>query len=591
MKRKSYLSIILALALLLLLSVSAFADDAAASPRQQLQMIAGQIDSLRQTDTANPWYYTVADLDHDGRLEFVAASQHPLDRSTNLKIWTVSRDGRSLDECRLDKAEDESFPDIMTDTVDTYHVRDKDTWYYMVYDNVVISDTEVYTVKTAVSLKNAIVGYDAYAVEHTVVTNGMKNVSHTDVNGIAISGDQYNASGADAFVGADRSNTAFEWLTADKIGDLNHLTESYEVFLGIREPTEVFPVPKPVALGGTGVAPTPTPAVVPQPQPQPQPQPVTPTWLSITKNPTNENRRVGENAIFVACANAYDSLNWTFVSPDGGEYSPAGFVSGSGAYVSGEYSTTITVNRLESWMNGWGAYCTFYFQGQTARTSTAYIYVSGNPPTPPAPPTPGYGSMSGSAYEAGGGFSINLQNGTQVYVDGWKCNVEGQFYDGCSAIVYYTDYPSSSSIYQVDIYGNQGLLPDPVPTQGSMSGSAYEGGGGYAINLSNGTQVYVDSWKCNVEGQFYDGCSAVVYYNDYPSSDNIYSCDIYGNMGLILPDVNDNQYTTIDGVDYELHVAYNDDGSTYNTITCPSCGREVSMAYSDCPYCGYPIYG
>jgi hypothetical protein len=244
-------------------------------------------------------------------------------------------------------------------------------------------------------------------------------------------------------------------------------------------------------------------------------------------------------------------------------------------------------------MNGWGAYCTFYFQGQSATTSTAYIYVSGNPPTPPTPPTPGYGSMSGSAYEAGGGFSINLQNGTQVYVDGWKCSVEGQFYDGCSAIVYYTDYPSSSNIYQVNIFGNQGLLPDPtpVPSQGSMSGSAYEGGGGYAINLSNGTQVYVDSWKCNVEGQFYDGCSAVVYYNDYPSSDNIYSCDIYGNMGLILPDENDNQYTTIDGVDYQLHVAYNDDGSTYNTITCPSCGREVSMAYSDCPYCGYPIYG
>ena len=594
MKRKSYLSIILALALLLLLSVSAFADDAAASPRQQLQLIASQIDSLKQTNTENPWYYTVTDLDHNGRLEFVAASQHPHDRSTNLKIWSVSKDGTSLEACRLDKAEDESFPDIMTDTVDTYHVKDTDTWYYMVYDNVVISDYEVYTVKTAVNLKNGTVGYDAYAVEHTVAENGTKNVTHTDTNGISISAEQYNGSGANAFVGADRSNTAFEWLTADKINDPDRLTESFEVFLGTREPTEIFPVPKPVALGGTGTAaPAPSPTPMPVPTPQPQPQPVTPTYLTITKNPTNENRAVGGNAIFVACANAYESLNWTFVSPDGGQYSPASFVSGSGASVSGEYSTTITVSGVESWMNGWGAYCSFYFQGQSATTSTAYIYVSGNPPTPPTPPTPGYGSMSGSAYEAGGGFSINLQNGTQVYVDGWKCSVEGQFYDGCSAIVYYTDYPSSSNIYQVNIFGNQGLLPDPtpVPSQGSMSGSAYEGGGGYAINLSNGTQVYVDSWKCNVEGQFYDGCSAVVYYNDYPSSDNIYSCDIYGNMGLILPDENDNQYTTIDGVDYQLHVAYNDDGSTYNTITCPSCGREVSMAYSDCPYCGYPIYG
>ena len=186
MKRKSYLSIILALALLLLLSVSAFADDAAASPRQQLQLIASQIDSLKQTNTENPWYYTVTDLDHNGRLEFVAASQHPHDRSTNLKIWSVSKDGTSLEACRLDKAEDESFPDIMTDTVDTYHVKDTDTWYYMVYDNVVISDYEVYTVKTAVNLKNGTVGYDAYAVEHTVAENGTKNVTHTDTNGISI---------------------------------------------------------------------------------------------------------------------------------------------------------------------------------------------------------------------------------------------------------------------------------------------------------------------------------------------------------------------------------------------------------------------
>ena len=69
------------------------------------------------------------------------------------------------------------------------------------------------------------------------------------------------------------------------------------------------------------------------------------------------------------------------------------------------------------------------------------------------------------------------------------------------------------------------------------------GGGGYAIDLDDGSQVYVDAWKCNVEGQFYDGCSAVVYYNDYPSSDNIYAADIYGNQGLIVPDdvVDDDQ--------------------------------------------------
>ena len=39
-----------------------------------------------------------------------------------------------------------------------------------------------------------------------------------------------------------------------------------------------------------------------------------------------------------------------------------------------------------------------------------------------------------------------------------------------------------------------------------------------------------------MEGKFYNGCSAVVYYVDYPSTANIYRVDIYGNMGLIIPD-------------------------------------------------------
>ena len=517
---KKILSIVLAVLLIAALGTTAFADDPV-SPKTQLQLMAALIDSLKQDDSTRTWYYCVTDLDHDGCLEFLAASLHPVDRSTNLKVWIVSPDGKTLNNAQLVKdSADESFPDIMADTVDTYHVADTDTWYYMVNDNVVISDSEVYTVKTAVNLKNGVLDYDTYAVEHTVVdSSGNRNVSCTDMNGLGISAEQYNAAGTNNFAGASRSNTAFEWLVADEIGNLDRLTESYEVFMGTREPTEAFPVPKPVALGGT---------------PTPAPQPVTPTYLTITKNPTNENRNEGENAIFIACASAYESLNWTFVSPNGGEFTPANFLAGSGASITGENSTTITVIGLEDWMNGWGAYCTFYFKGQTARTSTAYMYVNS---TPPVPPTPSYGTMSGTAYEAGGGYAINLQNGDQVYVDAVICKVEGEFYDGCSAIVYYTDYPSSDNIYQVDIYGNQGFNPDPppTPTYGTMSGTAYEGGGGYAINLDNGDQVYVDAGICNVEGQFYDGCSAVVYYTDYPSSDNIYSVDIYGNQGLIIP--------------------------------------------------------
>ena len=114
----------------------------------QLNLLYSQISGLKQDASRNTWYYSVTDLDHDGNLELVAASLHPLDRSTNLAIWEVSADRVGLSAVQVVKDEDESFPDIMTDAADCYHDASSDTWSYVFYDNLVISDYEVYTVKT-----------------------------------------------------------------------------------------------------------------------------------------------------------------------------------------------------------------------------------------------------------------------------------------------------------------------------------------------------------------------------------------------------------------------------------------------------------
>ena len=54
--------------------------------------------------------------------------------------------------------------------------------------NVVLSDAEVYTVKTAVNLKNGVLSYESYATEHTVVDGtGKRHVTCTDAKGIGIS--------------------------------------------------------------------------------------------------------------------------------------------------------------------------------------------------------------------------------------------------------------------------------------------------------------------------------------------------------------------------------------------------------------------
>ena len=281
--------------------------------------------------------------------------------------------------------------------------------------------------------------------------------------------------------------------------------------MGQKNPTEAFPVPKPAALE----APKETPAPTATPAP-PQPQ----IYLNITKNPTNESHSEGETAYFVANANVYESLSWTFVSPDGGEYSAQNMQARWGV-VSGLNSTTLTVANLTVDMSGWGTYCTFYYKGQTARTATAYLYVKPVQPTPPSGVY--YGTVSDWNYAT---VTIIVE-GVSVTVSRDICEFDGELYYGAGADVYW----DGQSVYYCRIYGEE----PPEPTYGSMSGTAYEGGGGYAIDLQNGDQVYVDAGLCSVEGQFYDGCSAVVYYIDYPSGDNIYQVNIFGNQGLIIP--------------------------------------------------------
>ena len=572
-RNKQWLCSLLALILLVSTAViGAPAAHAAAAEQadadQQLDYMQSQISKLIQKNNRITWYYTVTDLDHDGNLEFVAAAQHPEDRSTNLKVWEVSADGSSLTECRLDKDEDESFPDILTDCADTFHDPETDTWSYLLYDNIILSDKEVYTVQTGVSLKDGVIGYAPYAIEHTVAENSWRNVSYIDANGFEISQAEYSAAGTNAFAGADRSSTSFEWLTESEAKDLSRLSDSYAVFMGRKAPTEVFPVPKPAIL--QDAAATPIPAVSPVPV-----QDTAPTYLSVTKNPTNENKKAGNTALFVACANAYDSLTWTFVSPNGGEYSVPNFRSYFGAAVTGEYSTTLGVENVTADMNGWGAYCTFYYRGQTARTSTAYMYVSEASPAP----DPKSGVSYGSVFDIKNTYvTIQLNEGFSVVAEWSVIDLSGDIYSGAPATVYW-DGSKDNVVYCVI----QGSQPAPQPQYGSMSGIAHEGGGGYAIDLANGTQVYVDAWKCSVTGNFYDGATCVVYYTDSPSGDNIYQADIFGADVPI-------EYSYGETYTYELQEAYNEDGSTYDTLTCPNCGAEVSLTEDVCPNCGFEIW-
>ena len=406
------------------------------------------------------------------------------------------------------------------------------------------------------------------------------------------------------------------------------------MFSGVKKLADVFPVPKPAALQTPEVTPTPVPSAAPAPSPAPAPVPTPvptpapapqPSFLLITKNPTNENKKVGGTALFVACANVFDSLNWTMVSPDGGEYSPQSFAyMFADAPVSGEYSTTLSIGNVAKDMNGWGAYCTFYYNGQTARTSTAYIYVSGQPaPTPSPSPMVGggvsYGSVVDWSYS-----TITVDFGdSQAVLPQSICTVSGDLYYGAPATAAWQLVSGGAKEYQwCSIEGDQ-----PVgPVYGSMSGTAYDDSmGSVCIFLQNGDTVYISKSICNIYGNIYaagSGSICTVYYTDYPSESNIYSADIYGydeppqdddgdQGGWAGSNYYENEYGYNPNDDWDGSWAddeggwagsqyedpdnsetwnwdeYNDVGDEHNRVTCAVCGNHFSVGLTECPVCGW----
>ena len=125
--------LVLAVLLCLVAGCQAFAEEdeeeeQELSVYQQLQidLITSKLDELLQTDDQNIWYYCVMDFDHNGRLEFFAADQHPADRSINLKVWEVNAEPTDVTECTIEIDADESFPDLVTNAADTYYDRERD---------------------------------------------------------------------------------------------------------------------------------------------------------------------------------------------------------------------------------------------------------------------------------------------------------------------------------------------------------------------------------------------------------------------------------------------------------------------------------
>ena len=347
---KKALSLLLVLALFMSIGLSAWAAPVRASDEstaEQIYLILAQFDSLKQDGGSDAWLYAVTDLDHNGRLELIAA---PAQGGMQPCVWEAGTDGKTLSACTIGRTGDQPFPAITVNNADTYYDQASDTWHYAFNAHREVSANEVYDSKCAVSLVNGAVSSEVFATAHSTVSNNAVNVAYTGKDGAAITGDAFNAAADAAYPGAVKCSTNFYWFQASE-ANASRLMDSYAAFKGAL----LSQKPSPAA----GAA------------------PVAGNFLMITKNPTNESRAIGDTAWFVAEASGWTGAEWTFVSPAGQSYPASGFLSlFPAARVNGSDTGSLSISNVSAEMTGWGAYCTFRGNGgQTARSNTAYMYV------------------------------------------------------------------------------------------------------------------------------------------------------------------------------------------------------------------------
>ena len=365
---KKIIAMTLAFIMLFSLGMTAYAAPAtsAGKDNDQLSLIYQNFSTLKQDDSPTAWFYTVTDLDHNGRLELMAAAiDEPLSGEARFKLWEVNQEGTALEVTSHENTgKDDLFINLVTDSADTIYDNETKAWYYIfpIYADLSYDYTDAdNAANRASSVWNEVCGINKHgnhidcgtlAIKNTVIRDNQVEVTILDKNKNPITEDQYLNVVNNTFAGKQRSNTSFDWFRASEAAGIDRFINSYSVFEGSRAPSQS-------ALAYN--------------------IPATAVSLTVTKNPSNEYRNAGETAIFLANAANYTSLNWTFVEPSGAARTAQEFMNACGGSVGGQNSTDLYIYNVNTNMNGWGVYCTFQGrEGQTARTSTAYIYTRYN---------------------------------------------------------------------------------------------------------------------------------------------------------------------------------------------------------------------
>ena len=328
----------------------------------------------KQEPTYDDWFYTITDLDHNGRLEVITASQQGTGLFTYVDCWEIDPGFTGLVVCPDNTREGEAWPDIIVDQLTWYHDPATGRYTYLCEDFMRDGMARSYTGQDCFSLYNGSFVLRLLASkEESFDAQGNPSVRYHDADGREITMNDYTNAAFAAFEGQEQGTISLNWTWVDAEPDVNA--------------PSIFDTPAPTAQNALPV--------------------------TVTKNPTGETIAVGGNCWFIAHADNADTLVWQLIAPNGDVYSLGELMS---MYRTLELEAlegdTLAVRGAPVELDGWSVQARFDGPGGTALTTPAVLHVQDY--------TSAYGGVLANYYRAytGGGTDAGYayQNGISEFI-------------------------------------------------------------------------------------------------------------------------------------------------------------------------------
>ena len=292
------------------------------------------------------WFYTVTDLDRNGRLELITASLQGSGLYTWANVWEVNEGFTGLNECPDDIGEGQGWPDLIKDSLPYYYDAAAGRYSYVCEDITRDGGARYYTALESFALQNGRLSVRALAsMEELYDAAGASTKHYFNAAGSPISAQEYETAASSAFAGQEQGTLSLSWTQLE------------------------------------------APQATPQPQypaqtQQPYQLPVTPVPqqaagpVTVTKNPTGETVTPGGKTWFIAHADNATQLTWIFTGPQGQVCNLRETMAANpGLYLEELEQDTLAVSNIPQSLDGWSVQARFDGPGGSAVTAPALITV------------------------------------------------------------------------------------------------------------------------------------------------------------------------------------------------------------------------